>query len=284
MKINIVTTIAIAFIIFACMSDNIYGIEFLTGRGTSIGGTIDLSNPTASELVELPIGRIGDGQWKFESGYHRQFDLSELDVIYFAVAGRWRYVSLSVGISQFGQSDLFTEKTLKTSAAFHYGDFSLGTSLSGIIIDVGVDQGHFRSTAFGFSGIYRFPKMLVAFSVDDINSPTPYEGAKAASPRFSGMAEFTGGKSYSIIARVIAQENESPQLGIGQRIDLSATASFNWGVRSEPLMYGAGIEIDIDRGRLSYGTMVHQVLGLTHSISLSLGFGKSHSNTGDEFD
>jgi len=39
----------------------VVALEFLTGRSTAIGGTSLLSDPSSSELVELPVSLIHTG-------------------------------------------------------------------------------------------------------------------------------------------------------------------------------------------------------------------------------
>lgn len=270
------------FILFFCRSAA--GLEYLTGRSTAIGGTFLLSNPSSSEMVELPVSHMRTGEWQIESGYHRQFELSELDQVYVAGSGRWKSVSLAVGLSQFGESGLFTEKILKTSAAYHLRRFAIGASVSGMITEIGNSPGNFRSSGFGLSGLYRSPRLLVALAIDDLNSPAPFEGGVELGPRYSGYLEFLGTGAYSLTAKLALQDKESPRLGFGQRINLSPRSLFYWGVQSEPLMYGGGLELGVGSGSISYGTMIHPVLGFTHTFGFSFGWGQEQRKKGKRFD
>lgn len=262
----------------------VVGLEYLSGRSTAIGGTSLLSNPSSSEMVELPVSLMRPGEWQIESGYHRQFELSELDQVYFAGSGRWKELSLAVGLSQFGESGLFTEKIIKTSAAYHVRRFAVGASVSGMITEIGNSQGEFRTSGIGLSGLYQSSRLLVALAVDDLNSPAPFEGGVELPPRYSGYLEFLGKGAYSLTARLILQDKESPRLGFGQRINLSARSLFFWGVRSEPLMYGGGLELGFGRGTISYGTMIHPVLGFTHTIGFSLRWEQEQRKATEHFD
>lgn len=279
-----IRSVRLISVLFCFAAGSVHSIEFLSARGAGLGNSIILSQPTASALVNLPVMPVRQSAWRLESGYNRLFELSDFDQLFVAAAGRWRSFVGAIGISQFGQSDIYSEKLLKTSLALHSRMFALGVSLSGQMVEIGNGYGGLRAAALGLSAGFNSRRIFAALSVDDINSPRLHRTSLPIKPRYAAHFEFVGKQSFSLTGRLQVQPQQRPQFGIGQRIELSHRAAFFWGLQNAPLLYGGGVELDFRRLRFTYATAVHPALGLTHTLALSFGKRLSDRSRKEKFE
>ncbi|RME24311.1 MAG: hypothetical protein D6800_08855 [Candidatus Zixiibacteriota bacterium] len=250
--------------------------EFIASRGEGLARTVTLSYPTASTLVNLPVADLSSGSWSIETGYNRLFELSDLDQVFVAAAGRWRKVSVAFGLSQFGTSGLYTEKLMKGSLGIHLRQFAFGMTASGELVEIGNNYGTLRAAGLGLSAAYHWQRLRVALMADDLNSPSLHENSLDTKPRWNGYVEFRGEQSFLLTGRVLLQRDQTAQFAFAQWLNLSSHAAFYWGIQTSPLRYGAGIELEFRKMRFTYATSVHPTLGFTHTVALSVGVGMHH--------
>ena len=258
--------------------------EYITSRGAGMGGTVILSEPSASILVSVPGGGIAAGEWQIETGYNRKYELADLEHLFLAAAYRWRAITSAVGLSQFGRSDLYTERTMKWSLAVQVDSLSIGASLSRMAVDIGNNYGQLRAATLGIGGSYRTRRLFLAVEADNLTSPKLHKQAVAIRPVYSFYSELKGKGSFSITARAAFEKREKPQWALGQRIRLSDGSAFFWGISAEPTEYGGGIELRVKAGSILYATSVHPVLGFSHTISVSYGSRTSTTKQDGDFD
>lgn len=249
-----------------------------------MGGTFVLSKPTATTVVNLPGFGLASGDWHFESGYNRRFELADLDQLFVAGAARWRWFSAAIGVSQFGKTDLYAEQLLKGSFAYHGNKFTVGGSLSAMQVQFGDGYGSLRAATLGLGTAVRFTQVILALEADNLTRPALAANSPKREPVFSAHAELIRPASYSVTGRVTVEDRQKPQFAIGQAIRLSGHSSFFWGLSTAPLEFGGGIEMKIASGTVSYATSVHPVLGFSHTVSFSYGSRQVYSEDGDEFD
>ena len=94
-----------------------------------MGGTLLLSEPSASTLLQLPTSGITQSEWIFEAGALREFEIKELDRVYLVAATRVGHFILAAGIAQLGQRDFYAEKTLRTSVGYLRKHFGLSLNI-----------------------------------------------------------------------------------------------------------------------------------------------------------
>ena len=264
-------------------SGSAFDIE--TGRGIGQGRTVSLAASTPTELLRVTSGSLQAGEWSFQTGYSRSYELSELDQLFLAGAYRYRFISAAIGFSQFGENGLYTEKTGRLSLSVGRGPYSIGTMFSGILVEVGEDYEDLNAVTFGFGTSFRSERVMVGVSLDNLNSPRLYETAVPFNPQYNVFAEVIGHASFSLTGRMTLEENQKPQLALGQRIALADRSYFFWGLSTEPLEYGAGVDLSVDRFMFTYALRNHPSLGYSHTISITVGGGAIRKPEGpDEFD
>ena len=251
-------------------------------RAGALGRGMLLSNPTAMNLVGAASDGLERGTGLFEAGFHRRYELSDLDYLFLAGAWRYRQVTVAVAASQFGKSDLYAEQLLKGSAALHYRRFTFGMSLSGMQVQIGNGYGGLRAATFSLTGGMSSKRFTVALSSDNLTRPRLVDGAIPYEPTHTLLAEYHGVEAFSFVGRVRFQKLQKPQFGLGQMIRLSGRSAFIWGIGTAPVEYGGGIEIDIPFGAVTYVANIHPVLGLSHTVTLVWKLGSRHRG-GDDF-
>ncbi|MBD3403374.1 hypothetical protein GF420_10800 [candidate division GN15 bacterium] len=257
-------------------------LDFTTSRDLGQARTVTFHYSTPSELLQLPTGSMPDRRWDIEAGFTRQYELSDFDQFFIAGAYRYGPVTAALGLAQQGSADLYREQLVKFSIAYYYRHFSLGASMSGEQVDITGDYHQLRSHAFGFGAGYRSDRFSVGFSADNLNKPTLYNGAVPRNPIYATYLELLGHRSFSFTGRITWEETEEVQLALGQRIALAESTSFTWGVGTNPVEYGVGIEFRFGRHVFSYAASYHPTLGLSFTVTLGTGGGPKLSDATDE--
>jgi hypothetical protein len=246
--------------------------EFITGRGTGLGQAVILSRSAASVLVSVPNDGIADRELKLELGVNRKFELKDLDQAYIAAVYRRHGFTYTLGLSQFGYRDLYSERTVKIGAAWHFNRLTVGTNVSAMLVYFGGGYERLSAATLGGGLSYRTKRIIGAVAVDNLTSPRLDPNSKAVNPKYAAYLEIIGEGTYSVVGRMTLEKSERPQFAIGQKIDVSSYGSLFWGLSTAPLQYGGGFEVIIRKSHITYSTSYHPVLGFSHTVSVSYHF------------
>ncbi|MFZ5980260.1 MAG: hypothetical protein ACOYVF_06465 [Candidatus Zixiibacteriota bacterium] len=257
--------------------------EIISSQGNGLGQTAVLSFPNPSTLVNIPSGGLRDGRWCIEAGFNRQFDLSELDQVFLVGAYRYGKVTTALGFSQFGKRDYYKEITAKLTAAYHFDSLCLSLGVSGLGVYFGEGYGRFSTQTLGLGVSYRLNKYFIAFTADNLNSPKFYDNAVSFKPLYSTYAEVIGLGRHSLTAKMTFEKYQKPIFGFGQKLYLSDRGAFFWGIATEPVQYGGGVEFIFSDWLISYATSYHTVLDFSHTITFSYGLIRPKSKDKDGF-
>ncbi|MDZ4724465.1 MAG: hypothetical protein SGI97_11300 [candidate division Zixibacteria bacterium] len=254
--------------------------ELFNPQSFGLGRSVILSEPTASTLVNVPAF-LARGIWKFESGYLRTYELSELDQLILSAGYRVNNITFGLGLSQFGKSDLYSERIIRGLMGYNHERWVFSATLSAMMVEIGNDKGSFRTATFGLGAAYRnrVSMLYLALETDNLTSPKLYDGAQKTEPTGSLYAQFNAAKSFSFTGRLRVEKFQSPRFSLGQRIQIADEAAVHWGFISKPFEYGAGFDLGLGGIRFGYATAIHPVLGFSHAISL--GYGQRTKQTED---
>lgn len=268
-------TIIAGCIIWLISIGNSSAFEFVTTRGIGMGQTILFSQPSATSFLLLPSSKIANGEWIVELGGMREFELSELDRAYVAVATRHKSYTIALGLSQLGQRDYYSERTGKISLSYHWYDYTFSANISGIQYHFGGYYADQRAGTVGLGFSYSYGRMHFGIAADNINSPKLIETSPAFNPKVSFYGELLGKKNYSVTGRVTYEKDQDVQMALGQKIDVTDRGALFWGISTEPFQIGGGFDVWYSpRGVLTYAGSYHPVLGVSHNISIIYHFGK----------
>lgn len=268
----------IAFIITFVMALPICGMDISPTRAPGTGGTVWLSNPTATSLANLP-GAIDEGKLQLEMSGARQFEIKDLDQLSFAAAYRYHRLTIALGLQQFGYRDFYAERTARLHVGYSLNDFHFNVSGSGLQIDFGAHYEELRAASIGLSAGWHHNKFYFAATLDNLNRPTLYERGPEVPMRSGVYAEYRSSDRLSTMIRLTTETDQDAQFGLGQALGLSNKAFITWGFSTAPTLYGAGLELVQKRARFNYSANYHTVLGLTHRFSIGFFFGGKRQST-----
>lgn len=277
------TIIFMAAICISCSVVETDAFEFIRSEGNGMGQTVLLSHSLPSALVSVPTGGLIPKEWRVETGFDRQYDMSELDQFYVAGAYRYRKITAAAGLSKFGNSDLYSELTGKLSLAYHYDSLTVGINTSGRLMQFGGNYGNLSGTTIGAGVSYRTRRLYAAIASDNLTSPQFNKDGIRLRPKYSLYGEFAGKQSFVVTGRVTLSKGQDTQFGLGQKIFISDNSAVFWGLSTGPLEYGSGLELGIKGTTISYAFSNHPVLGFSHTIAVSVGGGFKRRGSDREF-
>ncbi|RKX26322.1 MAG: hypothetical protein DRP47_08385 [Candidatus Zixiibacteriota bacterium] len=248
-------------------------LEFAIPRGIGLGQAVVLSDLSASALLQFPSASISKGTGVLESGILRRFGLKDLDEALLVGGYRFGRFTAVGGFSQFGRSELYTEKTFKFAAACKVGNVGMGVTWSHLSLSFGGSYSGLSVSTIGASLSYRQRRVLLALAADNLTSPVLELGSPDIKPQYSVRAELLGRGSFSVVTGATFEDKQKPRFSIGQIVNVSSRASLLWSLSSEPLVYAGGLEVNISYGRVGYYTSYHPILGFTNCVSLSYRWG-----------
>ncbi len=252
-------------------------------RTFGMGGTILFSDPSSVSIVSLPGLQYSENMFAGEAGYSRKYGLNDLDDIFFVAAVKFHKYSFAIGLRQFGNSDLYSEKTLKVTSSYSFSKFAFGVSGSGMMVDFGGGYGQLRAAAIGVGALWKEERWMVALSGDNLNKPKLFEYSLVSEPHFDFYGEFVSKGSLSVTGHVRMQKDEAAIFGLGQKFKLSNFASLGYGFSTSPTIFGGTMQIARGKTRFYYAVSIHPVLGMTHAISLGF-ISKSKKRADESFD
>ncbi len=245
-----------------------FGIR--SSRGAMLGGSLSMSNPSATDFLSAP-GLVGaDRMLYLDAGVARRFNLSELDIGYLALGYRRGNLLFSLGVQQSGSTDLFAEQVARLALGYQLRNVSASVTLSSKRFEFGGGYQALNASALGFGAGVSTSYGTLRATVDNINNPSFSQLAPKEPRQAAVFAEYTGNHSYTISASAHFEEDAIPDFGLGQTVTLTDYAKLSWGISSEPLIYGAGFEIRQSRITFIYAGSIHPALGFSQSLTLSV--------------
>lgn len=265
------------------MCGSTFGFEPILGQGEGLGDNVILSSSSATMLTRVPSGGLKSGGWLIETGYSRQYNLSEFDQFFFAGAVRKGKFILAGAAQSFGSADLYSELTGKLMLSYSFDSLVVGGSMSGRLLQFGYGYENIGAVGIGFGLSYRMNQYLFSFTGDNLNSPTFHESSLPVEAIYTVYWEYRGQKTYSILAHLKVEANQQARIGFGQRLRVAENGAIVWGLETEPMEYGAGFEMELLSGRLGYSFSIHPVLGFSHVLSISTGNVDQERRGSDDF-
>ncbi len=235
-----------------------------------MGNTVMLAESSALELLSVPVGGIMAGELKVESGYSRKFAMKELDRVYGVAArrlGRW---TVALGFSQFGRSELYSEKVGRLALGCRIDSAAIGVTLSAMQLEFGGSYENLTAVTAGAGCGYNTNRLKAALMVENLTTPQLSDGSPEINVVSTLHMELIGPGPYSVTGRLTLEKTEKPQFGLGQKIRLSQRGSFFWGVTSVPVVYGGGVELNYKSYLITIAASYHPRLGVSHTVALAL--------------
>ncbi len=260
----------IIFLILVLMATAASAHDVDGGRRIGMSRAVLLSEPSAVDFVFCPTANLSPGRITIESGYLRRYDLSELDQYYVTAAAGYHHFMFSIGASQFGKTDYYSEKILRSTVSYRIDSLAIGVIVSGKMVEFGNVENSFSSVGLGLSAGFNWNKYHIAAVADNINKPKLTSESEPDYRNVNLYAEIEGSRFYSIVGRLNWQDYAKVQATLGQIFHLTGNHALMWGISSNPLTYSGGLELNFNRYYIGYAIANHPTLGLSHSIVIGV--------------
>jgi hypothetical protein len=243
--------------------------DFTIGRSSGMAGNVLLQNPNASDLLQCPAAFRGYDYFSAEAGYQRKYELADLDKFYFAAGYGTGNFTAILGGTQFGRSKYYIEQSLRAGLSYRYKYYNL--ALIGTIKRVEIDSRHgkidLNAFSLGLAAGWHYQRYHLAISADNLNRPVLDKNAEKEGLMVNIYGEIESGRGFSVMLRTTLEGSEKPIYALGQYFHINGHGLF-WGIQSNPVKYGGGLDINYMNMKLTYAVNYHPVLGFTHNVSL----------------
>ncbi len=232
-------------------------------------GYIDFDRAGPLIMPEYPFADPGR-TLVFETSYRSLYDMKELTDNRAGAAVRYRRFIFGVDIATFGESDYFHQTGLAVLASYGYEHVRAGASVIYDRIGFNDKYDDISRTTINVGVSYRFDRLLGYALTRSLNQPRYYDNGQPARPE----AEF--GVSYRSKEGLVSQVKtlfiryQKPTAELSQSFRLADFASVNWALVLLPARFGAGIDLTRGAFGFEYKISHHPVLGLTHTVALSV--------------
>ena len=254
----------------AVLATTATAFEMATVRGEGMGGTLLLSQPSPLAETQCPSASWPERQFGFQSGYHRRFEMKELDCLFAAATFRQRWLGAGLSLSEFGQSDLYGEKTARLALTGYGNAFAIQVGWSQMWAEFGGGYSGLSASSLSAAAAVKLSCFHAAAHVDNLNSPRLMSHSPSFPPRTTLFTELQGGAAFSTTARVSLEKDAKPQFGMGQYITPASNVAVFLGWSSSPAKYGGGLSLRYGRSDITYAASYHPTLGLTHAVAVSV--------------
>ena len=173
-------------------------------------------------------------------------------------------------MSNFGQSDLYGEKTVHLAVTGYSGVFATQVGWSCMWIEFGGGYSDLSASSWSAAAAVRLGRLHAALRADNLNSPRLARYSPCFEPKTTLFTELLGGSAFSTTARVTLEKGCKPQFGMGQFITLASNVAAFLGWSSSPAKYGGGLSLRYRRSDVTYAASYHPTLGLTHALSVTV--------------
>ncbi|MFH2036241.1 MAG: hypothetical protein ABIJ45_07560 [Candidatus Zixiibacteriota bacterium] len=245
--------------------------DFKLGRSSGLSGAVLLSDPTPSEKILCPVASFTNDRFSIESGFDRQYELSDLDEIYLAANYSFSDLSIDLGFSQFGKSEYYTEQLLKISTAYRYKYFSLSILASNKLLKITTENNDYSLSAFSVGAAVglHYKNYYAAVVVNNLNQPELDKGTEPEKTITDLYAEIESPKYFSVVGRIRLEQDQKEIYSIGQNFKFNNGINLFWGVQANPVKYSGGFKYSRFDFSIIYTLSHHPVLGFSHNVSLS---------------
>jgi hypothetical protein len=232
-------------------------------------GYIDFDRAGPLVMPEYPCVSTGR-KLVFETSYRSLYGLDELTDNCAGFAVHYREFILGAAFASFGKSDYFHQSGLAAVASYGYDRLRFGGAIIYHRISFNDKYDAVGRTTFNIGGTYRYDRILAYAVTRSINQPRYYENGRTAAPEAEFGVSYKSSEGLDSQVKTLFVRYQKPTAELAQSFRLADFASVNWALVLLPARFGAGINLSKGSFGFEYKISQHPVLGLTHTIGLSV--------------
>jgi hypothetical protein len=276
LRITLVTILCLGFTGSAWAVFDNYGSS---ARVLSLG---DASAASADEpsIMQINPGALGFlPQNGIQTSHSRLYDLDELSEGEVYVAFLLHRFTLGAGSYAFGKRDYYKEGILNLAFAYRILDrLSFGSNLKSMRVSFSPKYYVLSRFSMDVGSAYQVnDKLYLGFAARNINHPHLVKNSDDIPANYRlGLTVFPF-PDVSLLLDLTYEDRYKEQFHLGQEIKLLKNLALRFGIQTAPARYAFGIGLNWAGFVLDYAYLNHSILGNTHKISFSYGWGRRGS-------
>lgn len=232
-------------------------------------GYIDFDRAGPLVMPEYPFATSGR-PLVFETSYRSLYGMKELTDNRAGVAMRYRQFDIGAAAATFGESDYFHQTALATAVSYGKNRVRFGASIIYDRISFNDKYDDLSRTTFNIGGSFGYDRMLAYALSRSINQPRYHDNGQPAPPEAEVGVSYKSNEGLDSQVKALFIRYRKPTAELSQSFRLADFASVNWALVLLPARFGAGINLTRGSFGFEYKISHHPVLGLTHTVGLSV--------------
>lgn len=250
-----------------------------SARVLSLGGASAASADEPS-IMQINPGALGFlPQNGIQASHSRLYDLDELSEEETYMAFLHHRFTLGAGVYVFGKRDYYHEGILNLALAYRILDrLSFGSNLKSMRVSFSPEYYALSRFSMDIGSAYKVnEKIRLGFAARNINQPHLVGGSDDIPANYClGLTVFPF-PDVSLLLDLTYEDRYKEQFHLGQEIKPLKNLALRFGIQTAPARYAFGIGLNWAKFALDYAYLNHSILGNTHKISLSYGWGRRGS-------
>ncbi len=209
-----------------------------------------------------------DRQFWMNSGYFRQYELSDFDTR-FLTAGTWLgQHAVVLGLSQLGNPDYYAEQVLQVGVGHRLRRFQIGLNMSLSKQSFGEHYSSLSAATWGVAASWQTQRISITLVADDLSRPKFHNASIPTERKASVYIGIVTTDESRLWLRQDFQKGYPPRYRFTQLFSLNRTGTIFWDFSSNPSSYGGGLKLSFSSYNITYAASHHPVLGLSHGLSI----------------
>jgi hypothetical protein len=228
----------------------------------------------ACEAASLSYNPAGLGVLRkgmVQSGYSQLFNLKDLETSDFYLVFPWRRLTYGMGVFIFGEKDYYQEMIFASGFAWQVRP-SVFAGINIKYMKVSFNSKYDGLSTIGLDGGVLFKanqKIQFGLALRNFNQPELVKGSEDIPFSWAVGASLTPFENFKLCFNLSREKNYPVRVHLGQEIKIFPKLILRMGMTSQPIRYGLGMGIGLNRFCLDYSYLEHPVLGETHRFNLS---------------
>jgi DNA uptake protein ComE-like DNA-binding protein len=251
--------------------------QALSGRIAAMAQAVTAASNDATAVVTNPAGLVNLGNLQVVTGHDKLFGMSELKRDFISVAQPFiQRADLVAGFSwqRFGSTSLYKETTFTFSFGRKVSQ-KIAMGLGFNFFDQSIIESPNRSSVGVDLGLLFMPSknFRIGFVTKNLNNPRLNEELKQIIR--GGVALLKNGNVFSLDFEKTLDEDDL-NWRVGEEYWMSKNFVLRGGFETNPMRFTAGFGLRFYNWQVDYAYQSHQVLDLTHTISVTFDFSTIH--------
>lgn len=237
-------------------------------------GYVDFDGAGPLAMSHYPFASSGR-KIVFETSYRSLYDMKELTDNRAAIAFGSGKVTCGAGMASFGEPGYFHQLGLAGFGSFKRKNLAAGGAIVYSRISFSEKYGYLSSVIINLGLAYSRNRITLFAVSRSLNQPRYYAGGRPVLPEAEIGVSYTSREGLDSQAKALFVRYQKPTAELSQSFRLSGHARISWAMVLQPARFAAGLHLEKSHLGFVYRISHHPVLGLTHTVTLSIFKGRT---------